>query len=239
MKMDGRKKAGVAVLLLWTTAAVQALFPWPVWAGGGGERGVTIQRAAPPDRTHTRLVELYQTFMQGNIDIAEQGYAKILADDPGNRDALLGQAAIAIFRGQQAMAAAAYQRLLEQEPGDALALAGLLSLGVDLSRHEGRLRTLLSRHPGTDHLHFVLGNLCALQWRWPEASHFFLRALNMDPANPDYAFNLAVSLEHLRETREAAEYYRRALDLGERRPAIFARKTARNRLADLAGEMGP
>lgn len=239
MTKNGQKKAAIVSFLLWSMAAAQTLLLWPVRAGGAGERGVTIQRAASPDSAHASLVEAHRTFMQGNIEIAEQGYAQILVDDPGNRDALLGQAAIAIFREQPAMAAATYQRLLEQNPGDALALAGLLSLSGDLPRHEGRLRTLLSRHPGADLLPFVLGNLCAVQWRWPEARHFFLSALRMDPANPDYAFNLAVSLEHLRESREAAEYYQMALDLGEHRPAIFARKTARNRLADLAGEIKP
>lgn len=233
------KKAALAGLVFLPVAAFEAVFPWPAFPRDFAEKGVTVQRAAPLHMMQMRLAGAYQAFMQGDIQGAEQGYGEILADSPDNRDALLGQAAIAMLRGETAMAAARYQRLLDRDPGDVVAQAILLSLSMDFPWSEGRLRTLLRRHPGADFLHYILGNLYAAQYRWPEARHSFLSALRLDPLNPDYAYNLAVTLEHLREVRGASEYYQRALALGESRPGVFVRERVKNRLAELAGEKEP
>lgn len=226
----------MASFLVAVLAVIQAVFPLAAFCRDPLETGVTIRRLAQEDTVHRRLTDAYQAFMQGDVDRAEQVYGQVLAEEPDNRDALLGQAAVAMFRGRTAVAAAVYRRLLERDPDNAVAQAVLLSLHPDSARSEGRLRSLLGRHAGADFLHFALGNLCAAQQRWPEASHFFRNALRLDPANPDYAFNLAVSLEHLREPGKAIEYYRLALEPGEARPAILDRETVRKRILELSRE---
>jgi hypothetical protein len=40
---------------------------------------------------------------------------------------------------------------------------------------------------------------------------------NLAPDNPDYAFNLAVGLEHLSQSKLALNYYRRAVTLAQSR----------------------
>ena len=60
------------------------------------------------------------------------------------------------------------------------------------------------------------------------------------PALPvaDAQFNLAVSLDRLRQPKPAIEYYRRALALAESQPAGFSTDAARARLADLERAAG-
>jgi hypothetical protein len=56
----------------------------------------------------------------------------------------------------------------------------------------------------------------------------------MEPSNPDYAFNLAVGLEHLGQRGIAAGYYRQALELARLRGhAGFDQVQVAGRLARL------
>ena len=41
-------------------------------------------------------------------------------------------------------------------------------------------------------------------------------AFAAEPSNPDFAYNLAVSLDHLRQPKQALEYYTRAVALARR-----------------------
>ena len=87
--------------------------------------------------------------------------------------------------------------------------------------------------PDTSELHFALGNLYARQNRWPEAQQVYFNAVAAEGDNPDYLFNLAVSLDHLRQPRLAGQHYRLALEAAGRRPAAFDRAGVEKRLAEL------
>ncbi|MDR1934259.1 MAG: hypothetical protein LBS49_01460, partial [Candidatus Accumulibacter sp.] len=54
-----------------------------------------------------------------------------------------------------------------------------------------------------------------------------------EPGDPDIIFNLAVSLDHLRQERLAAQYYRLALDAGAARTAAFDKDRVKTRLLEL------
>ena len=68
--------------------------------------------------------------------------------------------------------------------------------------------------------------------RWAEAQQSFFQAHVADPTNPDYVYNLAVSLDHLRQTSLAAQYYARAL-AAESQAVAFDRSQAEIRLRQL------
>lgn len=53
---------------------------------------------------------------------------------------------------------------------------------------------------------------------WRAASDAFFKALHFFPDSPEYAFNLALSLEHLGERRQAIFYYEKALQNTKRQP---------------------
>ena len=72
---------------------------------------------------------------------------------------------------------------------------------------------LLSKQPDNPFLHAVMGRIQAEQARWAEARQAFAVAHRIDPANPVYLLNLAISLDRLGQREEALGYYRATLKL--------------------------
>jgi tetratricopeptide (TPR) repeat protein len=181
-----------------------------------------------------QLERAYEAVQRNDLDAAREIYQGVLLREPNNRDALLGLAAIDVRMRNYEIAEARYLRLLELDPRDGYAHAGLLALRqADPVASESRLKNLLATQPESPQLYFALGNQYALQSRWGEAQQAYFRALSADPENPDYAFNLAVSLDHLHQKAQAVEFYRRSLVLADRRSGSFDRALAAARVRDL------
>lgn len=211
----------------------------PAEAEPAGAADIRVTRGAAAPQIHPALQGAYQAFMAGDNAGARRQYETVLRQEPNNRDALLGLAAVALREDAQPQAAALYQRLLELDAQDADALAGLSGLHQgDPGRDELRLKAQLRRAPDNGALLFALGNLYARQGRWPEAQQNYFRAAGAAPANPDYAFNLAVGLDRLNQGRLALDYYRSALALAQTAPAAFAPDDARRRIAELGALHG-
>jgi len=192
-------------------------------------------RRAPP-QVHPRVASGYAAYQAGDMERARSEYEQALRAEPGNRDALLGLAAVDTRAGRTASADAIYRRLLEADPRDPHAHAGLLALRaqeVDPVAAESRLKGLIAAGSGESVLYFTLGNQYAQQGRWAEAQQAYGRAAAIDPENPDYAYNLAVSHEHLRQTQAALGQYRRALVLALQRPANFDPAAVQSRVQQL------
>lgn len=197
--------------------------------------GIQIKRTQPETGINPRLIAAYEAFNAGDLPRAEQGYTQLLAIEPGNRDALLGLAVIAQKRNRSDEAGRYYVRLLELDPRDPQANAGLMSLRTqgDSRQAESRLKMLIAQQPDSAVLYFALGNVYSGESRWAEAQQAYFRAVSAEPANADYAFNLAVSLDHLNQGKLAADYYRRALALASSGAASFDRQLASGRVQEL------
>lgn len=184
------------------------------------------------------LEHAWQAFNRAEFALAQAAWQRVLAADPRNADALHGLAAIALQEGRGDEAAGYYLRALEANPKDALALAGLLSLrsSGDARQTESRLKILLAEQPDSAHLNFALGNLYVQDRRWPDAQQAFFKAHAADPANPDYLFNLAVSLDQMHKSGLAAQYYNQALAAAEQRTAGFDAAQVMQRLKALQSE---
>ncbi|MGE0875445.1 MAG: tetratricopeptide repeat protein [Burkholderiales bacterium] len=196
---------------------------------------VAVRRAAPA--IDPQVSAAYEAYNAGNLAAARSGYERALAADPTNRDALLGLAAVEMRSQNFSAADALYQKLLRADPRDAHAQAGMLALrsqSVDPVAGESRVKSLLANDPESGVLHFTLANQYAQQGRWAEAQQSYFKAHASEPDNPDFAYNLAVSLDRLRQRKLAADYYRRALDLAARRSAAFDPAAARTRLQELS-----
>lgn len=154
----------------------------------------------------------YLAYRSGKLDEARQMYLEVLGKDPRNTDALLGLAAISQQLGEDGFAAQHYLRVLELDPRNAVAHAGMSALTTD-ENSESRLKNLLREQRDSAALHFALGNLYAGQSRWGEAQSAYFNAYTLDSKNAELAFNLAVSLDHLGQSKLAAQYYQRALQL--------------------------
>jgi tetratricopeptide (TPR) repeat protein len=213
--------------------------PRPVPAPRASASTVSQVRLAP--QVHPKVETGYAAYLAGDFAAARADYREALRDDGGNRDALLGLAAIDVRSGRYETAEAAYLRLLQVDPNDAHAQAGLISLRasrLDPLATESRVKSLLAADPGANVLQFTLGNQLAQQARWAEAQQHYFKAFAADPENADFAYNLAVSLDHLRQSRPALEYYRRAIALGEKGSASFDLAAARNRATQLEKAAG-
>ena len=196
--------------------------------------GIEIRKRTRPDRVAALLERAYGTFHAGDLESAAKAYRGVLGHEPRNRDALLGLAAVVARAGRWDEAAAYYARILAFDPADAAAQAALIAIDErDPVRGESRLKALLSSEPRAAYLHFGLGNAYAAQSRWPEAQQAYLDAWRLDRGNADYAYNLAVSLDHLSRPESALGLYREALALAEKRPAGFEAAAVHARIRDL------
>jgi Tfp pilus assembly protein PilF len=186
-------------------------------------------------KVNPQVASAWQAFQSGDLAAAQRDYQAVLKSEPKNVDALHGLAAISLRQGQFEAAEDLYLRVLEADPKDAAAQAGLIGLRgqVDPVQSESRLKNLLAGQPDSPSLNFTLGNLYAQQGRWNDAQQAYFRAYTGDGENPDYQFNLAVSLDQLRQPKLALQYYQGALAAAAQRPAAFDRKQVAGRISEL------
>ncbi|WP_428826881.1 tetratricopeptide repeat protein [Azonexus sp. IMCC34842] len=204
--------------------------------------GTQIRLARTRPEPDSNLLQGHANIQHNDLDLARRNFEKALGRDPNNTDALLALAAIAQRQGQPADAEALYRRALIANPSDPAVQAAVLNgatAGADPQNTESRLKTLLAGQPESAPLNFALGNLLSRQKRWAEAQQVYFNAVAAESDNPDYLFNLAVSLDHLRQSRPAAQHYRLALEAAERRPAAFDQAQVKKRLLDLQPERQP
>jgi len=177
----------------------------------------------------------YQAYIGGDLAKARNDYQQVWRNNPDNRDALLGLAAVETQAGRYDAAGGYYTRLLELDPRDAHAQAGLIGLRgqVDPLAAESHLKNMITAQPEASFLHFTLGNQFAAQGRWAEAQQAYFHAYTSDPEHADFAYNLAVSLDRMHQTKPALEYYRRALALAESRPVFFDKAQVSKRVLQL------
>lgn len=189
-----------------------------------------------PLRIDPALSRGYAAFNRGELAAARGEYLRAQQDDPNNTDALHGLAAIALRENKPEQAAATFRKILEINPQDAAALAALLDLRgqANPADAEDELKSLTAAQPELAAPQLSLGNLYARQGRWPEAQQAYFRAYTAEPDNPDLLYNLAVSLEHLRQSKLAAQYYAQALAAAANHPATFDQTRASSRLRALS-----
>jgi tetratricopeptide (TPR) repeat protein len=207
----------------------------PAARASGEDRPVSVNRGGP--LIHPQVASGYAAYMAGDLEKARTDYEQVLRDEPANRDALLGLAAVEMRARRYDLADGYYQRVLRIDPRDPHAQAGMVALRsqqLDPVLVESRMKSLLSVDRDANVLYFTLGNQYAQQGRWAEAQQAYFRAFSADPENPDFAFNVAVSLDQLHQPRLALEYYRRALALAQKRTAAFDAEAARTRVQQLS-----
>jgi len=206
---------------------------------------IRIEHAQEGDAVDPTLVAAWQAYSNGDFDTARQRYGEVLRKDAQNRntpnrDALLGMAAIAQQQSQDAIAARYYNQVLMLDPRDPVANAGMSALlgTSDAAATESRLKLLLAQQPRptgiqSSALHFALGNLYAEQSRWGDAQQAYFNASNLEQNNAQFAFNLAVSLDHLGQGKLAAQHYQRALQLDVSDNPGFNRAQTQQRINEL------
>jgi Flp pilus assembly protein TadD len=162
-----------------------------------------------PLKVNPALLRGFDAFNRGDLEQAQLEYERAQKSDPRNTDALHGLAAIAVRQGRHEQADLLYRRITEADPQDTVAMSALINnrSQIDPGAAESRLKSLSAAQPDLAAPQFALGNLYARQGRWNEAQQAYFRAYNAEQDNPDILYNLAISLEHMRQNKLAAQYY--------------------------------
>jgi Tfp pilus assembly protein PilF len=200
---------------------------------------IVISRGSPEPAMNPVLPRAYAALQANRLADAKSLYSELLRAEPRSIDALLGLAQIEVLEGNSEEATKHYVRILELDPRQPLAQSGLIALlgRADPIAAETRLKTLIAREP-SGHLYFTLGNLYADQSMWPAAQHAYFQAHHLEPTNPDYAYNLAVGLEHVGQPKLALGFYRRAAELAAARGHThFNLAQAQERIGKLASQV--
>ena len=182
------------------------------------------------------LQEGYRAYQAGDFASARAAYVRALQSNYRSRDALLGMAAIAVRQGRPEEAERFYRKQLEFDPLDEVAKAGLTGIarGMGTRERETALRNLGEAPASNAQTAVQLGNLYASEKRWADAQQQYFRALTLEPGNPDHAFNLAVSLEHLDQPKLALDYYQKAQTLAAQRKPAFDPAELKTRIEALS-----
>ncbi len=213
-------------------AAPRRARPAPV-AEAETDSPVRVTKA--PLKVDPALLRGYDAFNRGDLEQAQLEYERARKSDPRNTDALHGLAAIAVRQGRQEQADLLYRRIAEADPQDTVAMSALINnrSQIDPGAAESRLKSLTAAQPDLAAPQFALGNLYARQGRWNEAQQAYFRAYNAEQDNPDILYNLAISLEHLRQNKLAAQYYTLAIAAAQNRRSGFDPAQAAARLQTL------
>ena len=178
----------------------------------------------------------YLAYKNGNYRVAEDSYREVLENSPENKDALLGLAAIELIKGNIQQAYSLYYKVLKLYPRNNVARSSLISMhnGKNPEQSESAIKLMLQQEPESAFLYFTLGNIYASQSRWPDAQQAFFDAYKFESSNPDYAFNLAVSLDHIGQIKTALDYYNVALQLADNGTVNFNTATVLSRINSLS-----
>ena len=86
----------------------------PATAANSDEKPLTINRGGP--QIHPQVSAGYAAYQSGDLTKARNAYLQALRDEPANRDALLGLAAVEMRAQRYDLADGYYQRVLQADP---------------------------------------------------------------------------------------------------------------------------
>lgn len=181
------------------------------------------------------LQNAYVSYQQGKLNDALEQYSQILKTQPDQRDALLGLALLSEKNNELDKSRQYYQRVIKTYPQDETAQAGLLRLQTNVTLSS--LRATVQTQPLSHQAAANLATWYAEQDNWTEAQEWYFQAYQLQPQQPDYAYHLAVSLDHLKVKAAAQRYYQEALQLAaQTRGFSFSPDLVQQRLQFLAQE---
>jgi tetratricopeptide (TPR) repeat protein len=228
-------QAGTLSISMNNLSAGQFASAKPVAAEPEKQR-LTMQKKSVPRPANQAVQDGYAAYKLGDMQAARAAYARALELAPANRDALLGAAAVAIQQSRWQDALRFYQTRLAEFPQDEYARAGLLALasqGVTDAGMISEIKLLIRDNPEAAHLHFLLGSMQAAAGDWRQAQPAFFDALYWDKRNADYAYNLAVAMDHIKQSAQARDYYRKSLALADGVSVNFDRSAVSKRLQQI------
>jgi len=169
---------------------------------------------------------------------------QILGMQPSNLQALMLYGSLELNAGNLGNASALFSRVIAIDPGNVSARVGFLKSipGMPTAELITELNRLLQTARNNHLLAFELGRAYSSESRWTEATRSFRSALELVRSSntnnqviPEYAFNLAVSLDRSGDRTQAVRYYNEALDSAGLQATAFDPAVVRARVSVLSG----
>lgn len=188
------------------------------------------------DHTKIILSEAYSAYEQGQLVLSQKKFSEILSIEPKNITAMIGLGGVAASIGQYELAMDYYQQALNIEPNNLAAYEAIANLSPSIKLNSDwneSLKSIATIYPNSAALQFALGNLSASSNDWLAAQENYFNAYALDMNNPDFAVNLAISLDQLGKYPLAGQYYTQALALAGSKKVNFNVTDIKNRLISI------
>ena len=199
---------------------------------------LSIARSLRAEKASDKVGQAYTAYQAGNLTAAKVLYEEALAIRGQDTNALNGLAALALHDGNKERAHELYSRVLKLDPNNGTAATAIFQIegGVGNRVTESQLKLMLDEggDPGT--INFALGALYARHERWNDAQLAYFEAVRHRPNNPDYLFNLAVSLDQIGQRKAALDYYQKALTAADNASAGFDQSQVLSRIQVISAQ---
>lgn len=173
------------------------------------EMGLRIEVRTADVNVHEYLEQGYENLLAGREAIAAGYYIEAMAAEPKNELAIFGLATTYQRMGRNEEARELYGKLLAINPTHREALNNFMALISDESPQEAvaELEKLESENPDFSPIPAQLGVVYNKIGNREMAAKKFASALQLDPDNISYKYNLAVTLDDMGYGKDAAELY--------------------------------
>ena len=184
---------------------------------------LSIAKSVRAKQSSEKVTLAYAAYQAGEYSRAETLYQQALTIRPQDINALNGLGALALHANDKERAHQFYSRVLKLDPNNATASTAIFQIegGVGNRVTESQLKLMLDNggDPGT--INFALGSLYSRHQRWNDAQLAYFEAMRHRPHNPDYLYNLAVSLDQIGQRKAAVDYYQKALVAADEHGGAF------------------
>lgn len=201
----------------------------------------SVENKNPSYNADLELEHAYELLMAGQSQSAIEIYKDILRRDKRNQDALFGLATTYHRMGDLQSALPVYGQLLKINPEHREALNNFLVLVSEESAVDAlrELEQLERKNPDFSPIPAQLSILYDNLGQPDAARKKMMRAINLEPDNLVYKYNLAIMLDKQGKTRDAASLYRELMTASRQGKALPAdAKNIEARLSYLASQGG-
>lgn len=178
------------------------------------EVGMSIEVRASKTEVFGLLEEGYDALMSGNYSGAEQAYQGALSSEADNELALFGLATTYHKQGNLEQARAYYGKLLTKNPYHREGLNNFMALVSQEAPEQAlaELEKLELANPDFSPIPAQIGLILNQQGDLKAAAGKLARALELEPGNLSYQYNLAVTLDRMGDAPQALALYQNLLE---------------------------
>lgn len=184
---------------------------------------MSVESSKGISRETTLLKEAYEAYQNQRWLEAEEKFSNLNKLNPDNINAKLGFAGALLNQKKYQQAYTEYRNILKREPRNVYAIEAIASIAEQIpqnSNFHAILNEIVEQYPSSSVLQNALGNIQASKGDWFKAQKSYFNALSVEPQNPRYHLNLAVSLDHLKKYKMAVKHYKQTINYAGSDPAV-------------------